>query len=71
MSDSKAKPFLSAEWRHLVMLNYAVPREVLRPFVPAGTALDNLPGRGVRQRRGFSVLEDKGAGDVHPVPPGI
>jgi hypothetical protein len=32
--------FLSAEWRHLLMLNYAVDPVLLRPFVPAGTELD-------------------------------
>ena len=34
------RPFLTAEWRHLVMLNYEVERAVLEPLVPAGTALD-------------------------------
>lgn len=32
--------FLTAEWRYLVMLNYAVDREVLQPLVPPGTELD-------------------------------
>jgi uncharacterized protein len=36
--------FLTAEWRNLVMLNFAVEPEVLRPLVPAGTQLDTWQG---------------------------
>ncbi len=32
--------FLTAEWRHLAMANYAVDPALLRPHVPAGTELD-------------------------------
>ncbi len=32
--------FLKAEWRKLVMVNYAVNPEVLQPYVPKGTELD-------------------------------
>lgn len=35
-----ASIFLTAEWRYLVMLNYTVDCEVLKPFVPQGTELD-------------------------------
>jgi uncharacterized protein len=35
------RPFLTAEWRHLAMLNYRVAPELLLPFVPAGTELDS------------------------------
>lgn len=37
--------FLTAEWRHLAMLNYAVDPEALRPLTPAGTELDAWQGR--------------------------
>jgi hypothetical protein len=33
-------PFLTAEWRRLLMLNYAVNPEVLLPYLPAGVELD-------------------------------
>lgn len=36
--------FLSAEWRSLLFANYAVPPEILQPFVPAGTSLDAHEG---------------------------
>ena len=33
--------FLTAEWKNLAMLNYAIDPAVLMPFVPAGTELDS------------------------------
>lgn len=36
--------FLSAEWRSLLFANYAVPPDLLQPFVPAGTSLDAHEG---------------------------
>ena len=38
------KRFLTAEWRNLVMLNYEVDPEILRPLVPVGTELDAWQG---------------------------
>jgi uncharacterized protein YqjF (DUF2071 family) len=38
------RPFLTAEWRHLVMLNYRVPPALLQPYVPRGTELDTWQG---------------------------
>lgn len=35
-----AKRFLTARWSHLALLNFAVPREVLEPYLPAGCELD-------------------------------
>lgn len=35
---------LTAEWRYLAMLNYAVAPELVRSHVPAGTALDTWQG---------------------------
>src|SRR5438552_19149235 len=34
------KPFLTANWRYLAMLNFAVDPKILAPHVPAGTELD-------------------------------
>jgi uncharacterized protein len=39
------KVFLTAEWRHLAMLNYEIAPAVLAPFVPAGTTLDSWQGK--------------------------
>lgn len=38
-------PFLSAHWRHLVMLNYAVDPALFEPMVPKGVSLDLHEGR--------------------------
>ena len=35
------RPFLTAEWRHLVMLNWRVEPALLEPLVPRGTMLDH------------------------------
>jgi uncharacterized protein len=43
MTDKK--PFLTADWRWLVMLNYEVDPRVLDPYVPLGTELDTWNGR--------------------------
>ncbi|WP_317891064.1 DUF2071 domain-containing protein [Edaphobacter bradus] len=39
-----AKTFLTAEWRKLIMANYAVPEDLLLPYLPAGTELDLYNG---------------------------
>jgi uncharacterized protein len=39
-----ASTFLTAEWRKLIMANYAVPEEWLKPYLPAGTELDRYEG---------------------------
>ena len=33
-------PFLTAEWKNLVMINYSVSPEILIPYLPKGTSLD-------------------------------
>jgi uncharacterized protein len=41
---NRRRPFLTAEWRHLLMLNYPVEGELLEPLVPPGTMLDTYQG---------------------------
>jgi uncharacterized protein YqjF (DUF2071 family) len=38
------RPFLTAQWRHLAMLNWEVAPEILEPLVPPGTELDSHAG---------------------------
>ena len=52
-AGQKAPVFLSAEWRSLAMLNYAVDPAVLREYVPAGTELDEFGGRTFVSMVGF------------------
>ena len=50
---AKSRPFLTAEWRYLVMLNYDVPPGLLEPYVPAGTILDLWQGKTYVSLVGF------------------
>jgi uncharacterized protein YqjF (DUF2071 family) len=54
-----AKPFLSAEWRDLAMLNYLVPPDILLPFVPAGTELDSWQGAAYVSAVGFRFVSTR------------
>lgn len=40
-----AQTFLTAEWRKLIMANYAVDPELLRPYLPHATELDFYQGK--------------------------
>ena len=47
------RPFLTAEWRNLLMFNYAVEPSLLEPLVPAGTELDSWRGQTYVSLVGF------------------
>jgi uncharacterized protein len=51
--------FLTAEWRHLAMLNYEIDADVLGPLVPAGTELDAWSGKIFVSVVGFLFLRTK------------
>jgi uncharacterized protein YqjF (DUF2071 family) len=51
--------FLTAEWRWLAMLNYAVDPAVLRPLVPRGTELDAWGGTTYASMVGFLFLRTR------------
>ncbi len=59
--------FLTAEWRHLVMLNYEVDADFLLPFVPAGTELDRWQGKVFVSLVGFQFLKTRMFGFM-PIP---
>jgi uncharacterized protein YqjF (DUF2071 family) len=60
------RPFLTASWRHLAMLNYEVPPDLLRPLVPAGTELDHWGAATLASIVGFRFLDTRVLGV--PVP---
>jgi hypothetical protein len=37
-----SKPFLSAEWRNLLMANYEIDQGILKPYLPCHTELDTF-----------------------------
>lgn len=51
--------FLTAEWRHLVMMNWEVDPALLAAHVPAGVELDDFEGRTYVSLVGFSFLRTK------------
>lgn len=54
--------FLTAEWRNLLMLNYAVAPSVLLPYVPPGTELDSYAGKTYVSLVGFEFNRTRVAG---------
>src|SRR5258708_12055949 len=62
---SRRKPIcLSAEWRDLVMLNYAVEPTLLHQYVPSGTALDSFEGKTYVSLVGFRFCRTKMFGAI-------
>lgn len=51
--------FLKAEWRKLLMINYEVDPEILKPFLPAHTELDLYNGKCLVSIVGFLFLDTK------------
>lgn len=53
------REFLTAEWRHVVMLNYAVDPAWLDPLTPRGTELDQYAGATYVSLVGFRFLRTR------------
>jgi hypothetical protein len=60
------RTFLTAEWKNLAMLNYVVDPDLLRPFVPAGTELDQHEGRTFVSLIGFEFNKTRMLGHAIP-----
>lgn len=63
---SESRPFLTAEWRYLLVANYEVDAAALAPLVPRGTELDVWNGVALVSLVGFRFLETRVLGV--PVP---
>ena len=59
-------PFLTAEWQWLAMLNYEIDPAALRPFVPAGTELDQHDGKTYVSVVGFFFANTRLRGHAIP-----
>jgi len=66
LSEGMAPEFLSAQWIHLLMLNFEVDPAVLTPRVPAGTVLDDFGGRCFVSMVGFQFLRTRVLGVAVP-----
>ncbi len=62
----KTRTFLTAEWRYLAMLNYAVDPSVLKRFVPPRTELDSYRGDTFVSVVGFRFLSTRVFGWAFP-----
>ena len=60
------KPFLTAEWNDLLMLNYAVDASLLERFVPSGTELDVFEGKTYLSLVGFEFNRSRLLGFTAP-----
>ena len=58
--------FLQAEWRDLLMLNYEVDPEILKPYIPAYTELDLWEGKALVSMVGFMFLNTRVLGVKWP-----
>ena len=56
---SEQRPFLSADWRWLAMLNWRVEPALLEPLLPRGTELDSWNGMHFVSVVGFRFLRTK------------
>ncbi|MDQ6656516.1 MAG: DUF2071 domain-containing protein [Verrucomicrobiota bacterium] len=59
MAEVVPKPFLTAEWRHLAMLNFAADPALLQSLVPPGTELDFHRGETFLSVIGFLFLDTR------------
>ncbi len=57
--NNPPKHFLTAEWKHLAMLNYEIAPSVLAPYVPVGTELEVWNGRHLVSVVGFRFLRTR------------
>lgn len=60
------RALLTAEWRHLAMLNYEIDPAILKPLVPPGTELDYWNGAAYASIVGFQFLRTKFCGLAVP-----
>jgi len=61
------KIFLAARWEYLLMLNYEVPPEILKPYIPPFTELDLWNGKAMVSVVGFLFKNTKVIGVQWPL----
>ncbi len=58
--------FLTGEWRNLIMINYEVDPEILKPYLPAATKLDLWQSKALVSMVGFMFLNTRVLGIKWP-----
>ena len=56
---NERKPFLTAHWGNLLLLNYPAPDEALRPYLPPGCELDRFGGSAFLSLVAFQFTRTK------------
>jgi len=59
MSETYGKPFLTAEWRYVAMLNYEIDPAILHTYLPRRTELDSWNGKTFVSMVGFLFLKTR------------
>lgn len=57
--SATGRVFLTAEWRHLALVNFEAPAALLAPLVPRGTELERHDGRVFVTLVGFRFLDTR------------
>ena len=63
---ARQRTFLTAEWKNLLMLNYAVDPALLQAYVPGGTELDQFEGETYVSLIGFEFNKTRVLGTAIP-----
>ncbi len=63
-----SKPFLTAAWKNLVLINYSVDPAILKPYLPYGVELDSFNGIHYLSLVGFMFRDTTCSWDEDPVP---
>ena len=58
-APTPARPFLTAEWRHLLLVQFEADPALLDPLVPGGTELDLWQGKALLSLVGFRFLDTR------------
>lgn len=66
MEIKKTKVFLSADWKNLLMLNWAVEDSLLMPYLPCGVELDKYNGKSYVSLVAFQFLNTRVKGLLIP-----
>ena len=67
MPEHVRKPFLSAEWRNLAVLNFEIDPDVLTPLLPRECELDLWNGAALISLVGFQFLDTRVLGRAIPL----
>ena len=59
MTEPYGKPFLTAEWRYVAMLNYEIDPAILHTYLPRRTELDSWNGKTFVSMVGFLFLKTR------------